>query len=119
MTSGVPSQTNISILYNSIFNTIRFMMDENSQETYNVWLCQEADAKLYFVQAVQFNTRIEAAEIRPIKMLAGWAPNQSDPGSLFVYLLNEIKNHFGLDSILPIADGGSGPRFTDPPWYIK
>ena len=27
-----------------------------------------------------------------------------------MYLLDEIKNHFGLDSILPIADGDSGPR---------
>ena len=119
MTDDVPSQTNISILYNNIFQTIKFMMDEGNPKTYDVWLCQNLDAKLYFVQATPFNTRIAEAGVRPIRMLTGWAPNQSNPGSLFVYLLGEIKSHFGLDSISPIKDGSSQPRFTDPPWYIK
>ena len=77
------------------------------------------DAKLYFVQATPFNTGIGEAGVRPIRILTGWAPNQSNPGSLFAYLLGEIKSYFSLNSILPIKDGSSQPRFTDPPWYIK
>ena len=105
MTSDAPSRTNISIPYNNIFNTTWFMVNENSPETYDVWLCQEMGAKYYFVQAVQFNTRIETVKIRPVKILTGWAPNQSNPGRLFVYLLGEIRSYFDLDSILPMTDG--------------
>ena len=35
------------------------------------------------------------------------------------HLFGEIKSYFGLNSILPIKDGSSQPRFADPPWYIK
>ena len=77
------------------------------------------DAKLYFAQAAPFNTGIGEAEVRPIRILTGWALNQSNPGSLFVYLPGEIKSYFSLNSILPIKDGSSQPRLTDPPWHIK
>ena len=39
MTSDVPRQTNISILYNNIFQTIKYVMDESNPETYDMWLC--------------------------------------------------------------------------------
>ena len=42
-----PDPTNIIRLYDNIFNTIRFMIDENDPETYDVWLCQDAKTKLY------------------------------------------------------------------------
>ena len=120
MTDGKPSSTNIIILYDNIFNTIRFMMDENDPETYDVWLCQDTETKSHFVLATQFNTRIDEAGIKPIKMLTGWAPNQSNPGNLFVHLLEKIKDYFGLDSILaPTENVDGSPGFTDPPWYIK
>ena len=51
-------------------------------------------------------------------MLTGWATDQSNHGSIFVYLLGEIKSHFGLDGILPIKNS-SLPRFIDMSWYIK
>lgn len=120
MTDGKPSPTNIITLYDNIFNTIRFMMDEKDPETYDVWLCQDTKTKSYFVLATQFNTRIDEVEIKPVKMLAGWAPNQINPGGLFVHLLEEIKDYFGLDSILPSTENVDGrPEFTDPPWYIQ
>ena len=120
MTDGKPSSTNIIILYDNIFNTIKLMMDKNDPNTYDVWLCQDAKTKFYSVLATQFNARIAEAGIKPIKMLAGWAPNQSNPGSLFVHLLEEIKDYFGLDDILlSTKNDGGDPRFMDPPWYIK
>ena len=120
MTDDKPSSANIITLYDNIFNTIRFMMDENDPETYDVWLCQDTETKSHFVLATEFNTRIAEVGIKPVKVLAGWAPNQSNPGSLFVHLLEEIKDYFGLDSILPPTENVDGnPEFTDPPWYIK
>ena len=119
MTDGKPSSTNIITLYDNIFNTIRFMLDENDSETYDVWLYQDTKDKSHFVWPTQFNTRIDDMGINPVKMLAGWAPNQSNPGSLFVHLLEQIKDYFGLDSMLPPTENDDdGPGFTAPPAYI-
>lgn len=106
MVKNVPGNWHhMVILYNDLFNVMRYMIDhprrgETQAETqYDIYLCWDEQDRVYTIRAVPFQK--EPADVKPVKRIAGWSANTEDPGSLYLHMLEGIRNMFGLDGLLP------------------
>lgn len=95
-------RTNIIILYNNAFRAIADMLDAGPRQDggYSIWLCQDLKTGWYHVRAEPANAPPPERH-NPVERLGVWSPNRDDPGSLYIHLLEKIKEMFQVENILP------------------